>query len=107
MSATRGPSHRAGVGIALLVIFLWSSFWILVRWGLDDEALPPIAFAALRYGVAALLLLAVVVARPEQRAALSGIDGESSGINTTMLIQIALLRGSSSTRPLVDLASAG
>lgn len=37
---------------------LWSSSWVLIRWGLDDASLEPITFAALRYGVAAILLVA-------------------------------------------------
>lgn len=42
---------------ALLVTFLWSTSWILVKVGLDDLDLEPISFAGLRYAVAALILL--------------------------------------------------
>ena len=42
---------------ALLVTFLWSTSWILVKIGLDDLGLKPISFAGLRYALAALILL--------------------------------------------------
>jgi drug/metabolite transporter (DMT)-like permease len=63
------------MGIALLVTFLWSSSWVLIRWGLDDEGLEPITFAALRYGLAAILVVgwALLRERPLRRS-LQGID---------------------------------
>ncbi len=36
---------------------------MLIRWGLDDEALPPVTFAALRYGLAAIVLVGWVILR--------------------------------------------
>lgn len=77
-------SHRAAVVVALLVTFLWSSSWVLIRWGLDDEALEPLTFAALRYGLAAAVLLALVAARVGLRRSLTGLT-------RTDLAQIALL----------------
>lgn len=56
-------SHRGAVWVALFVTLLWSSSWVLIRWGLEDEALPPITFAALRYGLAAAVLVAWVLLR--------------------------------------------
>jgi drug/metabolite transporter (DMT)-like permease len=67
VSGTAAPSHRTAVTAALVVTFLWSSSWVLIRWGLDDEALEPLTFAALRYGLAAVLLVAWVTARPRSR----------------------------------------
>ncbi len=49
--------------LALLVTVLWSSSWVLIRWGLDDEGLPPVIFASLRYGLAALVLVGFVIVR--------------------------------------------
>lgn len=40
---------------ALVVTFLWSTSWVLIKVGLED--LPPLTFAGLRYGLAALVLL--------------------------------------------------
>ena len=56
-------SHRAAVWLALLVTFLWSTSWVLIRWGLDEEGLTPVMFAALRYGIAAIVLIAFVIVR--------------------------------------------
>lgn len=79
MSRQRGPSHAASIAIALLVTVLWSSSWVLIRIGLDDEALEPVTFAGLRYGLAALLLIGWVVARPELRRSISRVDRGSMG----------------------------
>ncbi len=62
------PSRPRAVGAALLVTFLWSSSWVLIRWGLDDESLEPLTFAALRYGAATVILGMWVLARPRERA---------------------------------------
>lgn len=59
--------HRRAVAVAVFVTVLWSSSWVIIRVGLDDAGLAPITFAGLRYGSAALLLLAVVLARPVAR----------------------------------------
>lgn len=47
--------HRKAVTVAVFVTFLWSSSWILIKWGLD--ALPPLTFAGLRYFLGFLCLL--------------------------------------------------
>jgi drug/metabolite transporter (DMT)-like permease len=60
-------SHRIAVWTALLVTVLWSSSWVLIRWGLDDEGLPPVTFAALRYGLAAIVLVGWVIVREGRR----------------------------------------
>ncbi len=49
--------HLVAVGQALLVTFLWSTSWVLIKLGLDDLDLPPLSFAGLRYVLAALVLL--------------------------------------------------
>ncbi len=49
--------HVVAVLQALLVTFLWSTSWILVKVGLDDLDLRPISFAGMRYALAAALLL--------------------------------------------------
>lgn len=69
LSSKHHPSHLAAIGIALFVTVLWSSSWVLIRWGLDGEGLEPITFAALRYGLAAVLVVAWMLLRerPNQR----------------------------------------
>lgn len=61
-------THGAAVWIALLVTVLWSSSWVLIRWGLDDEGLAPLTFAGLRYVVAAVFVVGWVLSR-ERKAA--------------------------------------
>lgn len=75
MAATRPRSHLGAVALALLVTFLWSSSWVLIRWGLDDEGLRPLSFAALRYALAALLLAGWVGAVPGHRRTLRALRG--------------------------------
>jgi drug/metabolite transporter (DMT)-like permease len=60
-----GRQHAVAVGQALLVTFLWSTSWVLIKVGLDELDLRPLGFAGLRYGLAALILLpwAVVALR--------------------------------------------
>jgi drug/metabolite transporter (DMT)-like permease len=41
----------------LLVTFLWSTSWVLIKIGLDDLHLQPLSFAGLRYILAAAILL--------------------------------------------------
>jgi drug/metabolite transporter (DMT)-like permease len=64
------PNRRSvALGLALLVTFLWSTSWVLIKLGLDELQLPPLSFAGLRYLLAALVLLplaapALLRARP-------------------------------------------
>jgi drug/metabolite transporter (DMT)-like permease len=79
MEAARGDrhparEHRLAAATALFVTFLWSSSWVIIRWGLDDEQLPPITFAALRYGLGAMLIVLWVVARERPRPRIRGLD---------------------------------
>ncbi|MGH8958518.1 MAG: DMT family transporter [Acidimicrobiia bacterium] len=67
-------SHGRARAIAVLVTLLWSSSWILIRWGLDDEALEPITFAALRYGLASIALAAIVASRSSLRQQMRSLD---------------------------------
>lgn len=52
-----GRSHAVAAAQALLVTFLWSTSWVLIKVGLDDLDLKPLSFAGLRYAAAALILL--------------------------------------------------
>ena len=59
--------HRVALAQAVFVTFLWSTSWVLIKFGL--EAMPPLVFAGLRYGLAALILWTVLLAqRPKRRA---------------------------------------
>lgn len=77
-------SHRVAVWLALLVTVLWSSSWVLIRWGLDEEGLTPVMFAALRYGAAAIVLIAVVIARERH-------DRSRYRVERGFIVQLVLL----------------
>jgi len=49
------PSHLKAIFLALLVTFLWSTSFILIKWGLAE--IPPLTYAGLRYSLAFLCLL--------------------------------------------------
>ena len=49
------PSHLKAILLALLVTFLWSTSFILIKWGLAE--IPPLTYAGLRYSLALLCLL--------------------------------------------------
>jgi drug/metabolite transporter (DMT)-like permease len=59
--------HTRAVWQALLVTLLWSSSWVLIKFGLAD--IPALPFAGLRYGVAFLCLLPFAL-RPARLATL-------------------------------------
>jgi drug/metabolite transporter (DMT)-like permease len=67
-------SHLVPVFQALFVTFLWSTSWILIKFGLDE--IPSLTFAGLRYTLAFLVLVPVVAQRPEHRAAILTLGAE-------------------------------
>ena len=62
--------HTHVVLQALLVTFLWSTSWVLIKLGLAD--IPAVTFAGLRYGLAFLCLLPFAL-RPADRAAMRAL----------------------------------
>lgn len=66
------PSVRSPVPAlqALLVTFLWSTSWVLIKIGLSDD-LQPLTFAGLRYTLAAVLLWVLLIRSPVRRAELA------------------------------------
>ena len=63
---------RSAVFLALLVTFLWSTSWILIKWGLEE--IPPLAFAGLRYAIATAILLPGLWCRRDEVRTLSPAD---------------------------------
>ena len=53
---------------ALLVTVFWSSSFVIIKVGLSE--IPPLTFAALRYSIGAIILLAIIFAQSEMRDAL-------------------------------------
>lgn len=62
MFTTLSP-HTRSVLQALFVTFLWSTSWVFIKIGLQG-AIPPLTFAGLRYSLAFLCLLPVLLRRP-------------------------------------------
>jgi drug/metabolite transporter (DMT)-like permease len=67
LSDSTSREHTGAILIALFVTVLWSSSWVLIRWGLDDEGLNPLTFAGIRYLLASLVLVALVMGAPRLR----------------------------------------
>lgn len=61
--------HTLAVLQALLVTFLWSTSWVLIKFGLSEE-IPALTFAGLRYTLAFLCLLPLV---PRNRQNLTSV----------------------------------
>ena len=66
------PSRVSAILQALLVTFLWSTSWVLVKMGLQEN-LPALTFAGVRYGLATLVLVPWVLFHPQNRKALRGV----------------------------------
>ena len=64
-------SHLIPVLQALFVTFLWSSSWVLIKFGLEE--IPPLTFAGLRYGLAFLILAPFVLGVGELRRSLTSL----------------------------------
>lgn len=69
----KAPSHTAAVLLAVFVTFLWSTSWVLIKFGLQNN-LPPLSFAGLRYFIAFVCLVPVVLANPRERAILKNLN---------------------------------
>lgn len=89
MSSTRGGA----IAEALLVTVLWSSSWVLIRRGFD-HGLPPLSFAGVRYSLAALVLVVVVLAQAPSRAELRRMPRSAWGSLALLgLVYTALAQG--------------
>lgn len=65
-------SHIVPVVQALFVTFLWSSSWVLIKFGLEE--IPALTFAGLRYSLAFLVLAPFVLGARELRSSLIGLS---------------------------------
>ena len=70
-----GRQHALAVLQALLVTFLWSTSWVLIKIGLDDLEIAPISFAGLRYALAGLILLPFGIRAMRARSGHAPLDG--------------------------------
>lgn len=67
----RSRSRLTPVFQALFVTFLWSTSWVLIKFGLRE--IPALSFAALRYVLAFLVLAPAVLASRQLRVQLRGL----------------------------------
>jgi len=58
---------------ALFVTFLWSTSWVLIKIGVGE--IPALTFAGLRYSLACLVLVPLVLARRRHRHAVAALSG--------------------------------
>lgn len=65
----RISSRFQAILLALLVTFLWSTSWVLIKKSIQD--IPPLTFAGLRYSIAVLFLLPVLWRQRAQLTVLS------------------------------------
>lgn len=61
---------------ALFVTFLWSTSWVIIKLGLDD--MPPLVFAGMRYVLAFVCLLPLLL-RADRLAAVRGLSSRQWG----------------------------
>lgn len=64
-----GSAHVRAALLALFVTFLWSTSFVLIKVGLQQN-IPPLTFAGLRYTMAFLVLLPLALLSPARRAVL-------------------------------------
>lgn len=69
MLQRRSSTHVRAALLALFVTFLWSTSFILIKVGLQQN-IPPLIFAGLRYTLAFLVLLPLALLSPARRAIL-------------------------------------
>ena len=93
-NADHSADRRVGAALlALFVTFLWSTSWVLIRVGLDDESLPPVMFAGLRYALAAVVVVAWVTAGRD-RGAIATLDrAQVRGLVVLGVVMYALTQG--------------
>jgi drug/metabolite transporter (DMT)-like permease len=69
------PSRLAATIQAVVVVFVWATSWIFVNHNLDD--IPALSFAGLRYGLAFVCLLALLLGRPASRSSVVALPRRS------------------------------
>ncbi|MEW5870398.1 MAG: DMT family transporter [Chloroflexota bacterium] len=91
MKHTKLDTHKRAVLQALFVTFLWSTSWVLIKIGLAD--IPALTFAGLRYSLAFICLLAVML-RPANRVSLRRLTRRQWGLLVLLgVIYCAIVQG--------------
>lgn len=88
----RLTSHGIALAQAFFVTFLWSTSWVLIKFGLGEMS--PLVFAGLRYGLATLVLLPFVVLSAPRRRILKGLNrGDWIRLCGLGVLMIAITQG--------------
>ncbi|MFW9855702.1 MAG: DMT family transporter [Candidatus Thorarchaeota archaeon] len=69
MEARLSKEYLSAVGQAVLVTLLWSSSWVIIKFGLTE--IPPLIFAGLRYVIGAIILIILILKDKNSRKWLS------------------------------------
>jgi len=94
MSRPSSRDHTGAILTALFVTALWSSSWVLIRQGLDEERLEPLTFAGIRYLLASLVLVGLVLGSPRARRTVTGLGRARWGSLVLLgLVFVAVAQG--------------
>jgi drug/metabolite transporter (DMT)-like permease len=89
--STSRSQRLIAIGQALLVTFLWSTSWVLIKIGLQD--LPALTFAGLRYALAFICLLPIAL-QPKNRGYFLKLSRHDwSGLLVLGVLFIAVTQG--------------
>lgn len=92
--STGSRRHRQALALAFTVTVLWSSSWVIIRFGFDDEGLTPLVFAGMRYMLAGLVLLGVALGTRSGRGNLRALGRRDLAILIALgLVLIAFAQG--------------
>ena len=69
-------SRVQAILLAIFVTIIWSFSWVLIKFGLQDN-IPPLTFAGLRYTIASIILLTVVLKSPARRTQLRQLSRQN------------------------------
>jgi drug/metabolite transporter (DMT)-like permease len=94
-SGIKKPSrHVNAILIAIFVTLLWSTSWVLIKIGLRNN-MPAITFAGLRYTLAFLCLVPIVLLNPKHCSRLKAFTRRDWGILSLLgIVFITLTQGS-------------
>ncbi|MDT8307247.1 MAG: DMT family transporter, partial [Anaerolineae bacterium] len=91
---TPDKGYGLAVAQALFVTFLWSTSWVLIKWGLAE--IPALTFAGLRYVLAFLLLLPWVLRQGGSRMRLRQLSRRQFGALALLgIVYYTVTQGSS------------
>lgn len=85
-------AHFSALAQALVVTFIWSASWVLIKIGL--EGIPPITFAGLRYTLAFVCLFLWVAASADSRKQVGKLTGRDwRGLMILGVVYYAIAQG--------------